>query len=230
MNTVLNSTPISRTALWHGQWRYCGRFHLPECHALRRLDHDWIDRVISVRRQWGRRPSVNHGGSWRLRDGWEPLTITEQEVSALHAMCDFLTSHATPRKIMIANDNLYVYANDLGIYQDIQDLGLASVSALHEVILTGTPNTVRLRRSEHTFRSYFRGRKLTASCAVSVRRWLRAQESVRLSPSLLTWCDHDSGWLSPHYFLDHDGVSTVDMLHLISPGVIRCTLPIITDK
>lgn len=228
MNTALTSTAVNRATPWHGQWHLCGRFYLTECHALRRLDHDWIDRVVRIRRTWGQRPIMNYGGSWR--NGWEPVRITDEDLQALHAMCDFLLTDNTPRKIMISDNHLYVYANDPVIYQRIQAHGLARFTELLQVQLTGAPNTVHLRRSDHAMRSYFRGRKLEASAAASVRKWLTAQESVRLSPSLRYWCENEGTWLYTYYFLDHDSVSTADMLRLIAPGIIRCTLPIVTDK
>jgi elongation factor P hydroxylase len=228
MSTELTSVPVNRSTLWHGQWNRCGRFYLAECHALRRLDHDWIDRVIATRRAWGQRPIMNYGGSWR--HGWEPVRITEEDVIALHAMCDFLIADATPRKIMIQDNHIYVYANDAAIYQRITDHGLAQLTELSEVNLTGVPGTVHLRHSDHSLRSYFRGRKLGAATAQSVRRWLLAQESVRLSPSLGYWCENDGRWLYTYYFLDHDTPSTVDMLQIIAPGIVRCTMPIVTDK
>jgi len=228
MNTALTSSPVKRSTPWHGQWNLCGRFRLAECHALRRLDHDWIDRVIVTRRAWGQRPMMNYGGSWR--QGWEPIRITDQDVRALHAMCDFLLTDTTPRKIMIHDDHLYVYANDPVIYHRIVDHGLAQLTELSEVNLTGVAGTVHLRHSDHSLRSYFRGRKLDAATAQSVRRWLSAQESVRLSPSLSYWCENDGRWLYSYYFLDHDSASTTHMLQIIAPGIIRCTLPIVTDK
>ena len=228
MNTALTSTKVNRATPWHGQWRLCGRFYLPECHALRRLDHDWIDRVIRTRRAWGQRPLLNLGGSWR--NGWEPVQISEQDVMVLHAMCDFLLTDITPRKIMISDNHLYVYANDPAIYQRILDHGLARLTQLSEVQLTGTPNTVRLRCSAHGMRSYLRGRKLDPTLADSVRKWLTAQESAKLSPSLRYWCENQGTWLYTYYFLDHDDMATVNMLQILAPGIIRCTLPIVTDK
>lgn len=228
MNTALTSRPVSRSVPWHGRWHFCGRFYLYECHTLRRLDHDWIDRVVRMRRTWGQRPVMNYGGSWR--NGWEPVHITDEDVRALHSMCDFLITDATPRKIMISDHHLYVYANDPVIYQCIQDHGLAQLIELCQVQLTGIPNTVRLRRSHHAMRSYFCAKKLEAATATSVQQWLVAQESVRLSPSLRYWCENDGRWLYSYYFIDHDSTSTLDMLQLIAPGIIRCTMPIVTAK
>lgn len=201
---------------------------MAECHALRRLDHDWIDRVIRIRRLWGQRPMMNYGGSWR--NGWEPVRITDEDVRALHSMCDFLLIDTAPRKIMISDNHLYVYANNPAIYQRIVNAGLASLTELSEVQLTGSANTITLRRSDHAMRSYFRAKKLETATAISVRKWLMAQQSVRLSPSLRYWCENEGRWLFTYYFMDHDRGSTTDMLNLIAPGIIRCTLPIITDK
>ena len=228
MNTALTSTAINRTTLWHGQWRLCGRFYLSECHALRRLDHDWIDRVIRMRRTWGQRPMLNYGGSWR--NGWEPVRITDDDVTALHSMCDFLLTDTTPRKIMISDNNLYMYANDPVIYQRIQNHGLALLKQLTEVQLIGNPGTVTLKRSEYTMRSYLRSRKLDTATATCVRQWLMSQDSVRLSPSLRYWCENDGRWLFTYYFMDHDSASTANMLELIAPGIVRSTLPIVTAK
>ena len=228
MNTALTSRPVNRATPWHGQWYLCGRFYMAESHALRRLDHDWIDRVIRMRRLWGQRPLFNYGGSWR--NGWEPVRITDEDVQALHRMCDFLLADTAPRKIMISNNHLYVYANDPAIYQRIVDSGLALLAEISKVQLTGSPNAVSLRRSDHAMRSYFRAKKLETAAATSVRKWLMAQESVRLSPSLLYWCENEGRWLFTYYFMDHDSGSTTDMLNLIAPGIIRCTLPIVTAK
>jgi hypothetical protein len=228
MNTALTSRIVNRSTPWYGHWHFCGRFYLTECHALRRLDHDCIDRVIRTRRTWGQRPMLNYGGSWR--NGWEPVRITDQDVTALHSMCDFLLADPTPRKIRISDNHLYVYANDPVIYQRIVDAGMARCTELSEVKLAGLPNTVHLRRSNHIMRSYFRSKKLETSTATSVRKWLIAQEAVRLSPSLRDWCENEGRWLFTYYFLDHDSTSTLDMLNLIAPDTIRCTLPIVTDK
>jgi hypothetical protein len=171
---------------------------------------------------------MNYGGSWR--NAWEPVHISDEDVMALHSMCDFLLTDTTPRKIMISDDHIYVYANDPGIYHRILNHGLALFKELLQVQLTGIPDTVHLKRSDHAMRSYLRSRKLDAATATSVRKWLIAQESVRLSPSLRYWCENGHRLLYTYYFFDHNSVHTVDMLHLIAPNIIRCTLPIVTDK
>jgi hypothetical protein len=158
------------------------------------------------------------------------VRITDDDVTALHSMCDFLLTDTTPRKIMISDNNLYMYANDPVIYQRIQNHGLALLKQLTEVQLIGNPGTVTLKRSEYTMRSYLRSRKLDTATATCVRQWLMSQDSVRLSPSLRYWCENDGRWLFTYYFMDHDSASTANMLELIAPGIVRSTLPIVTAK
>jgi hypothetical protein len=126
--------------------------------------------------------------------------------------------------------HIYIYSNDVAIYQRILDHGLAPLIELSEVRFTGSPNTVHLKHSKHTIRSYFRSRKLDTLTANSVRQYLAAQESTTLSPSLGYWCENNGRYLFSYYFLDHDSVAITDMLQIIAPGIIRCTLPIVTDK
>lgn len=224
----MNSIEVRRTNLYFDQWRFCGRFHLPECHALRRLDHDWIDSIIGIRRTWGRRPQSNYGGSWR--GAWESVDISDTQVKALHNMCDFLLTDPEPRKIMIQGDQLCLYTNQTALFQRIQDLGLARANQITEVRLVGVPNTVRLRSCQYALRSYFRSRKLDQRTAESMKIFLSAQASVRLSPSLHHWCRSDGPWLRAHFFLDHHSTAETSMLQIIVPNVIRVTRPIVTDK
>lgn len=229
MNTTLTRATQPRQSLWFNQWRLCGKYRLPQSHVLRRLDHDWIDRCLDLRRSWQtRRVTGNYGGSWR--NDWELVPVTAQHVQALHAMCDFLITDATPRRIVIGRDTVSVYANDHCVYDRIHDQGLAKLLRLTEAVLTGDPNTVRLTCSAHTMRSYLRHRRLPTATAHSVRGWLLAQSDVRLSPSLRDWCLHDHTWMYAHYFLDHDTVGTAHMLSLIAPGLVRTTLPIVLHK
>lgn len=229
MNTALTRVTQPRQSLWFHQWRLCGKYRLPLCRVLRRLDHDWIDRCIDLRRDWQtRRVTWNYGGSWR--GDWQSVPITAQDIQALHAMCDFLITDATPRKIVVSQDTLAVYANDHCVYDRIHDLGLANLVQITEAVLTGEPNTVRLKHSAHQLRSYLRRRRLPSATAHSVRGWLLAQSDVKLSPSLQDWCLQHHDWMYAHYFLDHDAASTAHMLDLMVPGLVRTTLPIVLHK
>lgn len=201
---------------------------MPECHALRRLDHRWIDRTLSQRRRWGRRLVNRPVGSWQ--GVWEPLEINQEMEENLHVMCDFLLLDHTPRRIRIQEDHIFVYSNDQQLFDDINALRICKLCEITGVQLAGTPGAVNLRSSDHVMRTYLRGVRLTADTARSVRAFLRAQQDVRLSPSLSSWCKHDWLWTQKHFFFDHHSTSTTNMLALIAPGLMKTTLPITTDK
>lgn len=219
---------IQRTTLFYNQYRLCARFHMPECHALRRLDHRCIDRTIEQRRRWGRRLVARPVGSWQ--HAWEPLEITSEMESNLHVLCDYLLLDHIPRRIRIQEDHIFVYCNDQQLFDNITSLGVCNLRDIVQVQQVGTPNMINLRYSRYALRTYLRTRRLTAATAGSVHAFLLAQTDVRLSPSLSSWCENKSLSTRTHFFLDHDSNSTINMLELIAPGLVKSTLPIATDK
>ena len=167
-------------------------------------------------------------GSWQ--GVWEPLTITVEAEENLHVMCDFLLSDPAPRRIRIQEDHVFVYAYDRRLFDRIHRLGVCRLRDVTGVELVGQAGTVNLRSSSHAWRTYLRARRFDTSTAASVRAFLQAQKDVRLSPSLSAWCDNTWLWTQRHFFFDHDSHSTMNMLELIAPGLVKCTLPITTDK
>ena len=219
---------IKRSSLFYGQYQWCARFHMPECHALRRLEHRWIDRTLAQRRRWGRKLVARPVGSWQ--GAWAPLEIGPEIENDLHVMCDFLLQDHTPRRIRIQEDHMFVYSNDPALFHRIQSFRTCQLCEVTGVELTGTPGAVNLRSSDHVLRTYLRASRLQAHTAGSVRAFLRAQQDVRLSPSLAAWCDNNWLWTQRHFFFDHHSTTTTNMLELIAPGLAKSTLTIATDK
>ena len=224
----MRTSSIQRSSLFYGQYRWCARFHMPECHALRRLDHRWIDRTLAQRRRWGRKLVKGTAGSWQA--AWEPLEITAEMENDLHVLCDFLLQDHTPRRIRIQEDHISIYCNDQRLFHSIDSLGVCKQREIIDIQLAGTPGAVNLRSSTHAWRTYLRASRLPAATAGSVRAFLRAQQDVRLSPSLSSWCENDWLWTQRHFFFDHHSTGTNNMLALIAPGLVKSTLPIATDK
>ena len=148
----------------------------------------------------------------------------------LHVMCDFLLLDHTPRRIRIQEDHISIYCNDQRLFHSIDSLGVCKMREITGIRLAGTPGAVNLRSSTHAWRTYLRASRLSTHTAGSVRAFLQAQQDIRLSPSLATWCNKT--WLSTqrHFFFDHNSSSTTNMLSLIAPGLAKSTLPIATDK
>jgi len=214
--------------LFYGRFGWCGHFHLPECGALRGLDHAAIDRTVSLRRRWGRRMISRPVGSWI--HAWEKVQITDAMVEDLHAVCDFLLQDPAPRRIRIQEDNFYLYCDDPGLVDRVAALGIGKHMETIQIQLQGEPGRIYRRSSEYSLRSYLRQQRLTVTTAASVRGFLLAQQDVNLSPSLAAWADQQRSFLQGHYFFDHHSPATTQMLDLIHPGLVKSTLPIVADK
>ena len=218
-----------RASLFYQRWRYCIRGFQPEFFCLRAMDHGRIDRVVSARRDWGRRMSSRQPGSWY----WEAMEITEQDVMNLHRMCDFLQADTRERKVVISGSWFYIYTNDVTLISDISHLPWLDQDKMRvtEVHLQGQPGAVTLRRARHQLRSYFRSILFDDQRRHNLTRLLAQQEHIRLSPSLQYWVEQ-SRWhrTYDYHFIDHDDASIITLLALIEPRLIRRTLPIVEHK
>lgn len=218
-----------RASLYYQRWRYCLRGFQPEFFCLRAMDHARIDRVVTARRDWGKRMSTRQPGSWY----WEAMEITEQDVMNLHRMCDFLQADTRERKLVISGSWFYIYSNDLTLIADMSHLPWLDQQRMRvtEVQLQGQPGTVGLKRPRHQLRSYFRSILLDDRRRDNLVRLLTQQQHIRLSPSLAYWTG-TARWhrTYDYHFIDHDDASIITLLALVEPRLIRRTLPIVAHK
>ena len=218
----------SRSQPWHGRYDHCVRFVMPEASVLRYLDHKRIDKAIHTRREWGKR-MMNNPGSWVL--SWHRVQILDHQVVDLHAMCDFLLEDPRDRKLMISGDVVHLYTCDAALVRDVMMLPYVKDASHRQIRVVGKPHTIHLKNPRHAWRSYFRQRQMTVEHKDNLVKFLTAQEHVRLSPSMKWFLtsDHQTR-MYDYYFVDHDDSGFITMLSLIAPGIIRRTLPIVTDK
>ena len=224
----LNLKTISRNNLWYGQFDCLCRVYLDEASVLRYPDHDKIDRLLEIRKQWGQRlqKAPPGGGSWA--SVWKKIEITEQCRQKLHDMADFVRRWPGSYRMNIWGDWIHFYS--LGLDQarvlksfDWLDQSLITVN---QILLIGSPGTVVLKSPKHSQRTYLRNRTLNSETFVRLRNLLLAQPEIRVSPALLTALDRGRSRIFDHYFIDHDSDSVLTMLALAVPGIIRRTLPI----
>jgi len=229
LDTVVTVQQVCRTDLWFQRYDHCVRFKINEAGSLRGFNHTQIDKTVSMRREWGR---VRHGGrnhgSWR--DQWQPLIITDQDVDNLHQLCDFFQTNQQDRKILISGDTMYVYTTDTSLIHDICNLKIIKNISETQVLLHGTPGTVRLKNPKYQYRSYMRSIALKEPVADNIKNFLKVQEEIGLSPSLKHWLTDRWKFILDYYFIDHNEHSTINMLRLIDPRLIRKTVPIVADK
>ena len=222
----------SRTQLWFGRYDHCVRFSMPEASVLRYLSHKKIERIIGLRREWGKRMMNSaQPGSW-LR-AWTKVEITDQHVEDLHTMCDFLVADTRDRKLVISSDTVHLYTTDPSLVKDVMSMPYIQDPVYTRAVAVGTPNTVRLKNPRYAFRSYFRQQLITPEQKTSLATFLTAQDDVRLSPTLKWAIEHEANKslrFFEYYFIDHDDQGVITMLGLILPGAIRKTVPIVIDK
>ena len=217
-----------RTHLWFGKYDHCVRFSMPEASVLRYLSHKKIERIIGLRREWGKRMMTNaQPGSW-LR-AWAKVEITDQHVDDLHTMCDFLSADTRDRKMVISSDVVHIYTTDATLVQDIMAMPYVVDPQHTRAVAGGSPDVLQRKNVRHAFRSYFRQQIVTPEQKTSLATFLAAQDGVRLSPTLKWVLGQDtskSQRFFEYYFVDHDDSGVITMLGLILPGAIRKTVPI----
>jgi hypothetical protein len=194
---------------------------LREAGCLRKLDHDAIDHVVSVRREW-----VN-----KLQDYYSAnRDITDDVVKNLHSMCNVLINTKYQHKVVIEYNQVRVYTNDSELFSEITDTvsGLSYLTYTQAVI-DRPRDTICLKESAYTHRTYLRSVVVTDPQKRSISNLLRNQEGIRLSPGLRDWTLYTNWrtWTESYYFVDHTDAGWMTMLSLVYPGLIKNTIQII---
>ena len=212
---------VSKDRLFYDQYQYCMTGNLREAGCLRRLDHISINNTVTIRRSWIDR-SPDYYSSNRA--------ITDEMVQNLHAMCDVLISTKHQHKLIIEHNLVRVYTNNSQLFDDITQAvpGLYSVNYTQAVI-DRPRNSVKLKESAHTHRTYLRSVTVTEQQKRSISQFLRNQDTIKLSPGLKQWALYTNWrtWTESYYFVDHSDTAWMTMLSLIYPGMIKNTIQII---
>lgn len=217
---------LSRDRPFYDQFDYVLCVTMPEVSAVRHNNHQAIDQQLDRRQLWrGQLGSRNFGGSWRGHE----REITSEIRKHCHAFLDVMESAA--HKTCVSQDWAYVYSNDVGYLRRIEMLPYVRPHELRQAVVDQERDTVLLRSSTHTHRSYFRACKPTDSEARAVRSLLSQQQHIRLSPALQQWmADVQQKYLRENFFIDHDGHGIELLLSLIFHRPIRKTLAIKQHK
>ena len=232
--TLPKPYPVKKDRLFYNQYEYCLSFHLDEVNCLRELDHTSIDEMIQRRQQWreiaqqrwitaGSKHSTIVGRRWR--------PITDDTVKNLHEFATVLLTSTCQYKLVVSMDQGYVYTNDLGLLQVLNNMSVLSYKGMSQAIVVRPKNTIQLKNSKHKFRTYFGIQKLTTEQKQVLENFLITQHQfVRLSPALQRWVDQSFTRTQDYFFVDHDSETWSTMLNLVQPGIIRKTMHIITTK
>lgn len=220
---LLNIQLVSKDRPFYDQYDYVLCVKMAEVSTLRYRSHVGIDQELDYRQSWrGNLGSRNFGGSWRSHQ----RQITAEVREDCHALLDFFQAH-DDYKIWFSQDWAYIYSNDLDFLRRVETLPYVTPVDLRRAVVDQERDTVLVKSSAYTRRSYLRSWKPTESEATALRRFLVQQEDLRLSPSLSDWVHHHKfQYLRENFFIDHHGKGIEVMLALILPRPVRKTVTI----
>jgi len=220
---LLNIQLVSKDRPFYDQYDYVLCIKMAEISSLRYRSHVGIDQDLDHRQSWrGNLGSRNFGGSWRSHQ----RQITPEIRQDCHALLDFLQDHDT-YKIWFSQDWAYIYSNDLEFLRRVETLPYLIPVDLRRAVVDQERDTVLVKSSAYTRRSYLRSWKPTESEATTLRNFLAQQEDLRLSPSLDDWVKREKcQYLRENFFIDHHGTGIELMMALILSRPIRKTVTI----
>ena len=215
---------VDKDRLFYDQYQYSVSIPLKEANALRKeLSHESIDRIIQRRRAyWATLPlRVNR-------------VIEQETIDQLHEVCDFLLSIPSPYKLVFYyNHWLTIYTNDLELLQQVDALDYIDIKNHSQVNVNRPRDTIILKNSVHTKRSYFREFAITNHEKDIITNFLTNQRDyIKISPGLRDWMKRGQlhNYVFDYFFIDYSDDQWLTMLSLVRPGLIRKTVKILQAK
>jgi hypothetical protein len=224
---------VTKDRLFYSRFQYCLGFNLDEATCLRELDHANIDELIQRRKQWqevtqqrwinGRQNTTILSRRWK--------EITEKTVTDLHTVADVLLTSTADFKLVVSVHQGHVYTNDLALLAKLDCMTELTCKTRTQAQIDRPQNTIRLKKSNYNFRSYFKTLHLSAQEKQQLVNFLKTQQDfVRTSPSMTQWVKESFNRLQDYYFVDHDSQQWLTLISLVYPGIIRKTMQILADK
>jgi hypothetical protein len=157
--------------------------------------------------------------------------INADAIDQLHELADTLASAQVGYRMIAGSDRAWIYTNDVCLLEEITIRHRVDEIKYTEAVINRAKNTIRLKNSLHTHRSYFKCIKLDSANVDNLVNFLRNQQgNIRFSPALDYWLTLPNTRLWDNFFIDHDGEQYTLMLALVCPGIIRKTVLIVTDQ
>jgi signal peptidase I len=156
--------------------------------------------------------------------------ITETTVKNLHTLADLLLTTQANFKLVVSAFTGYVYANDLGLIDQVAKLPGVSYVEYTQAVVGRPRDTIQLRDPKYQWRSYFKVGKLTTEQKTHLKNFLANQPGIRISPALKNWINYKFTRTQDYFFIDYNEPVWLTMLGLVLPGLIRKTLEIIPAK
>lgn len=219
----------SRNKLYFDKYEYCLQFYFPELSSIRERTHSGVDNALNAR-TWARQ--INFGGSWRYNNRIGP-DITDELRADCHLLCTFFIELVNDHKLIISCDTGYFYTNHLQDITDLLNYPQVMMEQLKQAITDIPANSIVLKSSAHSLRTYFKSQHLANNEQKdNLRNILYNQKNIRLGPSFSEWFTRYefSKYIADNYFIDHNDMGILTLVSLACPIKIKNTLTIIRDK
>jgi hypothetical protein len=207
-------------------------FELDEVSCLQVLDHHNIDAMIKKRQTWremAQQRWVNNKQTTNVNINRK--FITEDAIKNLHDVAEILLTTSVDFKLVVSVNQAWIYMNDIDLIDQLDVMPILQHKTYTQAQVNRPRDTVKLQRSKHKFRTYFRSIKLTVAEKQMLSAFLINQEShIKLSPSFRAWIQNPFNRVQDYFFVDYSTSNWLTMLSLVHPGLVRKTLHIITDK
>lgn len=228
-----------RSSLYFDQWAFSVAWEQPEIAALRfDLDRDYVEKVLERRQQWENNQwnqihfPNNANLSYRSK-------ITANVVENVHIVREWLANTTWPLKTVFFHGQIIVYTQCQAAADAVTELALQvtkNTVTVKQAQVTRDPDKVYFKtHSDYSHRTYFRARNLSEKTIAQLNQWtIDMGSAVKVCPSLRNFLLQDqhirwrSTWTYDHYFVDHNDPKLEVWLAIISPGLVRKTMPIVS--
>lgn len=224
-NLNLKFKSVVKDQLFYNQYEYCFGFTLAEANVMRGLKHKLIDDRLDQRIEW-REIARKRWRSSAVSHGWNEITSQIRE--DLHSVCDVLSG--VDCKLVVSTHFGWVYTNDINLVDHLRQVKCLRNKTYTQATINRPKNTILLKNSRYSSRSYFYNIKLTVDEKEILKNFfVNQQEYIRTSPSFAHWLYESPYYrIQDYYFIDYTGEQWLTMLSLIRPGLIRKTQTIVT--
>jgi len=199
-----------RDRLYFDQYQYRLTWNLPNASLLRCRDLRDLGLTVDRRRRFMRMESVAVDHVKKVFETLPQITVPYKKVINYSELTIY-TDHPQEVSTMLTPHMPY------RAYTFVQ----AQVTLPRDVVLLTNP--------QHSLRTYLRDRRLDNVAGEQLRRFFLARMSDWGYSDNFTWrLQHNSTFQHMHdyFFFDHDDARDCIMLEMVSPGIVRKTMPI----
>lgn len=224
INLNLKFKTVDKDRLFYDRYQYSVSIPLKEANALRKeLSHDSVDRILQRRQDY-----------WSTMPNYRYRTIESDTMEKLHQVCDFLLAITDEYKLVFYyNHWLTIYTNSLTLLDQVDALDYTPIKNYSQVRINRPRDTIVLKKSKHTKRSYFKEFAITSHEKDTLANFFANQQDyIKLSPGLKNWLKKGTlhNYVFDYFFIDYSDDQWLTMLNLVRPGLIRKTVEILQDK